>query len=113
MVSNASATREAAADARDDAKRASENVQADLDALREDVANLARRLSDLLSSKSSSALQQAKSGMDETIARVEQKARDTGDDVTDAINDALKTRPLTTLAVVAGLGFVLGAIWRR
>ncbi len=109
MVSNASAAREAAADVRDDAKRASENIQADIDALREDITKLARRLSDLVSSTGDSALRQAKSGIDDTIAR----ARDTGDELTDALNDAVKTRPLTTLAVVAGIGFVLGAVWRR
>jgi len=102
MVSNASSVREAAAETREDAKRASDNVQADIDALRDDVAKLARRFSDLLSSKGSSALQQAKSGID-----------DTGEELTDALNDAVKTRPLTTLAMAAGLGFVLGAVWRR
>jgi ElaB/YqjD/DUF883 family membrane-anchored ribosome-binding protein len=109
MVSNASSAREAAADLRDDAKRASENIQADIDALRTDVTNLAKRLSDLVASKGNSALKQAKSGIDDTIAR----ARDTGDELTDALNDAIQTRPFTTLAVVAGIGFVLGTVWRR
>lgn len=109
MASNASAAREAAADVRDDAKRASENIQADVDALREDITKLAKRLSDLVANKGNSALQQAKSGIDDTIAR----ARDTGDELTGALNDAIKTRPFTTLAVVAAIGFVLGTVWRR
>ena len=34
------------------------------------------------------------------------------DNVGDAIMDSIKQRPYATLAVAAGIGFVLGAIWR-
>ena len=34
------------------------------------------------------------------------------DSVGDAIMDSIKQRPYATLAAAAGIGFVLGAIWR-
>jgi ElaB/YqjD/DUF883 family membrane-anchored ribosome-binding protein len=40
-------------------------------------------------------------------------AREVGDNMVDAIDESLKQRPYTTLAIVAGLGFLFGATWRR
>jgi ElaB/YqjD/DUF883 family membrane-anchored ribosome-binding protein len=34
------------------------------------------------------------------------------DSVGDAIMDSIKQRPYATLAVAAGIGFVVGALWR-
>jgi len=31
----------------------------------------------------------------------------------DAIDESIKTRPYTTLAIVAGIAFLFGATWRR
>jgi len=31
----------------------------------------------------------------------------------DAIDESLKTRPYTTLALAVGIGFLLGTTWRR
>jgi ElaB/YqjD/DUF883 family membrane-anchored ribosome-binding protein len=42
-----------------------------------------------------------------------QSARDVRDTFADALLESLETRPYATLAVVAGLGFLAGAIWRR
>jgi ElaB/YqjD/DUF883 family membrane-anchored ribosome-binding protein len=33
--------------------------------------------------------------------------------VIDAIDESLETRPYTTLAMALGIGFLLGAMWRR
>ena len=35
------------------------------------------------------------------------------DGMIDAIDESLKTRPYTTLAVALGIGFLFGAMWRR
>ena len=32
---------------------------------------------------------------------------------TDALEESLQSRPLTTLALAVGIGFVFGATWRR
>jgi len=39
--------------------------------------------------------------------------REVSDHFVDAIDESIKTRPYTTLAIVAGLGFLFGATWRR
>jgi ElaB/YqjD/DUF883 family membrane-anchored ribosome-binding protein len=39
--------------------------------------------------------------------------RDVADTFGDAIDDSLKRRPYATLAMVAGIGFLFGAAWRR
>jgi len=39
--------------------------------------------------------------------------RDVSDNFIDAIDESIKTRPYTTLALVAAVGFLFGAAWRR
>ena len=39
--------------------------------------------------------------------------RDVSDNFVEAIDESLKNRPYTTLAIVAGLGFLFGATWKR
>jgi ElaB/YqjD/DUF883 family membrane-anchored ribosome-binding protein len=39
--------------------------------------------------------------------------RDVSDNFIEALDDSLKNRPYATLAIVAGLGFLFGATWRR
>ena len=117
MVSNMSAAREDAREAvRESTKTAaaaSKNIQADLDALRDDVASLAKRLSVVLADHGTSAWLHAKSGLEDTLTGVQKKARETGEDLDETIQSALKKNPYTTLAVAVGLGFLFGATWRR
>jgi ElaB/YqjD/DUF883 family membrane-anchored ribosome-binding protein len=39
--------------------------------------------------------------------------REVGDTMTDAIDESLRKRPYTTLALAVGIGFLFGATWRR
>ena len=39
--------------------------------------------------------------------------REVGDNMVDAIDQSLKHRPYTTLALAVGIGFLFGATWRR
>ena len=39
--------------------------------------------------------------------------REIGDNFIEAIDKSLKQRPYATLAVAVGIGFLLGALWRR
>ena len=39
--------------------------------------------------------------------------REVGDTMVDAIEDSLRKRPYTTLAIAVGIGFLFGATWRR
>ena len=119
--------RETAKDARDGlrevkkaASEASGDIQSDLQALRDDFARLAEQVSDILSDKGSAAGKRARSSMDDVVAGAQDKGReavgavrDVSDNFVDAIDESIKQRPYTTLALVAGLGFLFGATWRR
>jgi len=100
-MSNTSGTirdtvRETARDVKDAAREsgkaasaASDDIQADLQALRDDVTRLA-------------------TGQEAIDA-----AQEVRDKVIDAIDESLETRPYTALAMALGIGFLLGAMWRR
>jgi ElaB/YqjD/DUF883 family membrane-anchored ribosome-binding protein len=127
MSNMSNAMRDAAKDAKDAAKEAGQaasvgahDIQADLEALRRDVANLTQQIADILATKGNAAWGRAKSNLGGVISDAEEKgreaasaAREGGDNVVDAIDESLKQRPYTTLALVAGLGFLFGATWRR
>jgi ElaB/YqjD/DUF883 family membrane-anchored ribosome-binding protein len=106
--------------ARESRKAASSDIERDLQALRDDVGRLAQQVADIVVTKGNSAWRRAKSGIDEVVSDAEAKRHETTDafhEVTDtmvkAIDDSIERRPYTTLALVAGLGFLFGAIWRR
>jgi len=114
-------------DARDTARDASKaaasgarDVQEDLEALRDDVAKLTQQIADLLAAKGNVAWRRAKSNVEGVIAGAEAKGQDAveavreaSDNVVDAVGQSLKDRPYTTLLLAAGIGFLMGATWRR
>ncbi len=62
----------------------------------------------------------AKSNVGGVVSDVQDKGmeavgavREVGDNVVDAIDESLKKRPYTTLALAVGIGFLFGATWRR
>jgi ElaB/YqjD/DUF883 family membrane-anchored ribosome-binding protein len=96
------------------------DLREDLKGLRDDLGKLAEQVREILSVRGQAAWQHAKSGLDDVVAEARDSGRDATDamrEVTDAftdvVDDALKTRPYTTLAIVAGLGFLFGVTWRR
>jgi ElaB/YqjD/DUF883 family membrane-anchored ribosome-binding protein len=119
--------KEAVRDARDGllevsdaAAVASGDMQDDLKALRDDFSRLAEQVSTILSNRGNDAWQRAKSGLDGVMADAQDKGRDAvgamrdvSDNFVEAIDESLKNRPYTTLAIVAGLGFLFGATWKR
>jgi ElaB/YqjD/DUF883 family membrane-anchored ribosome-binding protein len=99
---------------------ASGDIQADLDALRNDVARLSSQLGDILTSKGSAAWSRARSNIEDVMSDASAKGqeavdavREVGDNMLDAIDESLKKRPYTTLALAVGIGFLFGATWRR
>lgn len=119
--------RDAAKDARDAAKETgkaasagAKDIQEDLEALRDDVAHLTQQLAGILAAKGNKAWQRARSNVEGAISDAQDKGmeavgavREVGDNVVDAIDESLKKRPYTTLALAAGIGFLFGATWRR
>src|ERR1700726_1919573 len=99
---------------------ASGNIQADLESLRNDVRRLTDQISDLVTSKGTAALNRARSNIEGVVSDATAKgqeavnvARDVSDTAIEAIDDSLKKRPYTTLAIAFGIGFLIGATRRR
>jgi ElaB/YqjD/DUF883 family membrane-anchored ribosome-binding protein len=112
--------REGVSDIGNAASDASSNIQKDLQALRDDFARLAEQVSAIFADKSNSAWQRAKSSVDGVVSDAQSKGQDAAaamrevsDNLVGALDDSIKEHPYTTLAIVAGLGFLFGATWRR
>jgi len=111
---------EAARESSRAAAAASYDIQADVQSLRNDVARLANQISDIFSSRGNAAWSRAKSNVEGVVSDVSAKGqeavdavREVGDNMVDAIDQSLKHRPYTTLALAVGIGFLFGATWRR
>jgi ElaB/YqjD/DUF883 family membrane-anchored ribosome-binding protein len=112
--------KEAARESGKAASAASGDIQVDLQALRDDVTRLATQISDIFAAKGNVAWSRAKTNVEGVVSDVGAKgqeaidaAQEVRDKVIDAIDESLETRPYTTLAVALGIGFLLGAMWRR
>jgi len=131
-MSNASGTiketiRETARDAKEAAREsgkaasaASGDIQADLQALRDDVTRLASQITDIFAAKGNAAWARARTNVEGVVSDVSAKGQEAvdavqeaGDRMADAIDESLRTRPYTTLAIALGIGFLFGAMWRR
>ena len=111
---------EALREAVDAAAGASGDIQGDLQKLREDFSRLAEEVSEILANHGGAAWRRARGSVDDVVAGAQDKGReavgavrDVSDNFVEAIDELLAKRPYTTLAIVAVLGFVFGATWRR
>jgi ElaB/YqjD/DUF883 family membrane-anchored ribosome-binding protein len=96
------------------------DIKKDLQSLRDDVSHLAEQISGELSEGGSDALSQAKDRIEHLRQSINEvlleKGREAGgavNELADTVEETLRNRPMTTLAVVLGLGFIFGASWRR
>ena len=75
---------------------------------------------DDVTARGAAALRDTKAGIDDIVSDVSatgrealQGARDVGDTLADALLNAIKVRPYTTLAIAGLVGFAYGALRRR
>jgi ElaB/YqjD/DUF883 family membrane-anchored ribosome-binding protein len=99
---------------------ASGNIQADLDSLRNEMRRLAEQITDIVAAKGNAAWTRARSNIEGVVSDATIKGqeavdavREVGDNMADALDESLKKRPYTTLALAIGIGFLFGATWRR
>jgi ElaB/YqjD/DUF883 family membrane-anchored ribosome-binding protein len=90
-----------------------DSLQEDLTAMRDDVGKLSQQVVDLLSAKGSAAYKSAKKSFDAKTGEAADAVRDVRDTFADAIEESVQERPYATLAIALGIGFVIGATWRR
>jgi ElaB/YqjD/DUF883 family membrane-anchored ribosome-binding protein len=109
--------------ARESARAASDaggNMQADLESLRDEMKRLTEQIADIVTAKGSAAWTRARSNIEGAVSDATAKGqeavhavREVGDTLVDAIEDSLKKRPYTTLAIAFAIGFLLGGTRRR
>jgi ElaB/YqjD/DUF883 family membrane-anchored ribosome-binding protein len=99
---------------------ASGDLQKDLQMLRDDFSRLAQQVADIVANRGNAAWQRARSGVDGVMSDAQEKGqeavdamREVSDKFIEAVDDSIKNRPYTTLAMAVGLGFLFGAILRR
>ena len=62
-------------------------------------------------------IQRIREGLEDVVSDKSQGAVDAaqqiGENLTESLEQALRTRPMTALAVAVGIGFLFGTAWRR
>jgi ElaB/YqjD/DUF883 family membrane-anchored ribosome-binding protein len=99
---------------------AKDQIDREFENLKGDISKLTEQVGTLLASTGSAAYRRARIKADSVIKDATGKGHDAVDavkDVTttigDAVEEAVYKRPVTTLAMAVGIGFLIGAIWRR
>lgn len=106
--------------AADKVSSAATDVQGDLASLQQDILKLSTKIGDLAAAKGTEAWNQARRRIDDVLEEANAKGRDAADaafEVRDSVlatlDEAIETRPYTTLAVALAAGFIAGAMWKR
>ena len=118
--------------ASDAARSAGENkayagFEKDLTAVKNDIAHLSQQISDAVSTLSAVAqtqtrrgLRRARSNVDSIVSDasgragvVANAAQDAASSIGDTLADVIEERPVATVALALGLGFLIGVTWRR
>lgn len=104
-----------------------EDIQQELKVIRDDIARLAEQISTLLGAGGSEAVREVKAQIDRFREKLDgvvtdagvkgldaiDSVRDSADTLLDALEDAVRKRPVATLGIALGVGFLFGAAWRR
>jgi ElaB/YqjD/DUF883 family membrane-anchored ribosome-binding protein len=104
-----------------------ERLEKDVNAVKNDIAALTDQITDALNSFAGTASKQARRGYKQARANAEEAmgdmsergsammdaAQDTASSIEESLEDVITQRPLATVGLALGLGFLIGAMWRR
>jgi ElaB/YqjD/DUF883 family membrane-anchored ribosome-binding protein len=104
-----------------------ERLEKDVTAVKNDIAALTEQITDALNSFAGTAGKQARRGYNQARANAEQAvedmsergsammdaAHDAASSIEETLEDAITQRPLATVALALGIGFLIGVTWRR
>ncbi|MDU1670692.1 MAG: DUF883 family protein, partial [Bradyrhizobium sp.] len=104
-----------------------ERLQKDVHAVKNDIAALTDQITDVLNAFAGQAGKQARSGyrqarenMDQTIDDMSERggamfsaAQDAANSLEERLEDVISQRPLATVGLALGLGFLIGVSWKR
>ena len=108
-------------------QRLEERLEKDVAAVKNDIAALTDQITDALNSFADSARKQARRGykqarenVDATVDDMSERgsammdaAQDAAYSIEETLEDVITQRPLATVGLALGLGFLIGAMWRR
>ena len=104
-----------------------ERLEKDVTAVKNDISALTDQITDVLNSFAGTAKKQARRGYKEARANVDSAvddmsergsammgaAQDAAYSIEESLEDAITQRPLATVGLALGIGFLIGATWRR
>lgn len=101
-----------------------DDLRKDLQSLKDDVARLTGQLSSALSSASEDTFggvrdrfRKVRDNVGDAVYDAGERSRDAMTDFAETVGstleDNVKARPYSTVALALGLGFLFGALWRR
>ena len=104
-----------------------ERLEKDVSAVKDDIAALTDQITDALNSFAGTATKQARRGYKQARANAEQAvddmserssamvdaAQDAASSIGETLEDAITERPLATVGIALGIGFLIGVTWRR
>jgi ElaB/YqjD/DUF883 family membrane-anchored ribosome-binding protein len=108
-------------------KASYERLEKDVAAVKNDIAALTGQITDALNSLAGNAKKQARRGYEQARANVDSTvddmsergsammdaAQDAASSIEETLEDVVQQRPLATMGLALGLGFLIGATWRR
>jgi ElaB/YqjD/DUF883 family membrane-anchored ribosome-binding protein len=108
-------------------KATQERLEKDVAAVKNDIAALTDQITDALNTFAGSARKQARRGYKEARANVDSMVSDASDrggammdaaqdaaySIEETLEDVITQRPLATVGLAIGLGFLIGVTWRR
>jgi ElaB/YqjD/DUF883 family membrane-anchored ribosome-binding protein len=108
-------------------ERLEERLEKDVAAVKNDIAALTDQITDALNSFAGTAKKQARRGyrqarenVDATVDDMTERgsammdaAQDAASSIEETLEDVITQRPLATVGLALGLGFLIGVTWRR
>jgi ElaB/YqjD/DUF883 family membrane-anchored ribosome-binding protein len=108
-------------------KATQERFEKDIAAVKNDIAALTDQITDALNTFAGSAKKQARRGYKQARDNVDQAMSDASDrggammdaaqdaaySIEESLEDVITQRPLATVGLAIGLGFLIGVTWRR
>jgi ElaB/YqjD/DUF883 family membrane-anchored ribosome-binding protein len=104
-----------------------DRLEKDVTAVKNDIAALTEQITDALNSFAGNASRQARRGYKQARANAESTmddmtergsamldaAQDAASSLEETLEDAITQRPLATVGIALGIGFLIGMTWRR
>jgi ElaB/YqjD/DUF883 family membrane-anchored ribosome-binding protein len=104
-----------------------ERLEKDVTAVKNDISALTEQITDALNSFAGTASKQARRGYKQARANAESAvddmserggammdaAQDTAYSIEESLEEIITQRPLATVGLALGIGFLMGAVWRR